>query len=186
MSDTSSPPTDLPRYTDLPLPTYRFLPGRGLPHPMRDGGYLSRMPWRFEAIRPPKRWAQQQSYLYGVDLFNHTFWWEAHEAWEELWHRTREPIQHEFVHGLIQLAAALLKWDIGRTRGVRILGVKAIARLSTVRDSGQLEAGGHYMGLHMPAFVEHLQCVFDPFTNGDAQAEDRPVAQVVMPLRDGV
>ena len=23
--------------------------------------------------------------LYGIDLFNHGFYWEAHEAWEGLW-----------------------------------------------------------------------------------------------------
>ncbi len=170
------------RYTDLPLPPYRFVPGTGQPHPMRNGGYMSKMPWVFEAVRPPKRWYEQQSYLYGVDLFNHAYWWEAHEAWEEVWHLTRDPIQHEFFHGLIQLAAGLLKWQIGRTRGVRILSVKTITRMKVVRDSGQLINHRYYMGIDMPALVDFLQRVFDPFVNSQASADSCPVEPVLIRL----
>jgi len=41
----------------------------------------------------------------GVDLFNRGLYWEAHEAWEELW-LTLEDEPKLFVQGLIQVAAA--------------------------------------------------------------------------------
>ena len=177
----------LPRYTDLPLPPYRFVPGAGRPHPMRSGGYMSRFDWMFEGVRPPRRWAEQRSYLYGVDLFNRAYWWEAHEAWEELWRRTRDPIQHEYLHGLIQLAAGMLKWHLGRARGVRILSVKTITRLSVVRDSGPLEHDRLYMGLDIVAFVQMLQRVFRPFVNDQPREGTCPVEPIVMRLHlDGV
>ncbi len=33
----------------------------------------------------PEEWRACRNYLYGIDLFNHGFYWEAHEAWEGLW-----------------------------------------------------------------------------------------------------
>ena len=41
----------------------------------------------------------------GADLFNRGLYWEAHEAWEELW-LTLEDEPRLFVQGLIQVAAA--------------------------------------------------------------------------------
>jgi len=41
----------------------------------------------------------------GADLFNRALYWEAHEAWEELWLEL-EDAPKLFVQGLIQVAAA--------------------------------------------------------------------------------
>lgn len=41
----------------------------------------------------------------GADLFNRGLYWEAHEAWEELW-LTLDDEPKLFVQGLIQVAAA--------------------------------------------------------------------------------
>ncbi|WP_292396668.1 DUF309 domain-containing protein, partial [Mesorhizobium sp.] len=42
-----------------------------------------------------------------IDLFNHGYYWEAHEAWEPLWHTAKQSTQHRlFFKGLILLAAA--------------------------------------------------------------------------------
>ncbi len=182
MDDPIPHPDVAPRYTDLPLPPYRFIPGAGRPHPMRAGGYMSEFDWVFEGVRPPRRWREQRCYLYGVDLFNRAYWWEAHEAWEALWHRTRDPIQHEYIHGLIQLAAGLLKWHLGRTRGVRVLSVKTIRRLKVVRDRGTLEGGRRYMGLDVVGFVDRLERTFRPFVPGGAGADAGPVEPIVMRL----
>jgi hypothetical protein len=46
-------------------------------------------------------------FRWGIDLFNHGYYWEAHEAWEPLWHAAKQSIQHrQFFKGLILLAAA--------------------------------------------------------------------------------
>jgi hypothetical protein len=33
----------------------------------------------------PEDWRSCDLYLYGIDLFNHGYWWEAHEALEDVW-----------------------------------------------------------------------------------------------------
>lgn len=43
--------------------------------------------------------------LAGIDRFNRLEFWEAHEAWEELWLQAESDVR-QFLQGLIQLAAA--------------------------------------------------------------------------------
>ena len=53
-------------------------------------------------------------------MFNHGFYWEAHEAWEALWHAAgRRGATADFLKGLIKLAAAGVKAREGRAAGVR-------------------------------------------------------------------
>jgi uncharacterized protein len=47
----------------------------------------------------------RQALARGADLFNRGLYWEAHEAWEELW-LTLDDEPKLFVQGLIQVAAA--------------------------------------------------------------------------------
>ncbi|MEO8035040.1 MAG: DUF309 domain-containing protein [Acidobacteriota bacterium] len=47
----------------------------------------------------------QHHFHEGVDHFNRREFWEAHESWEELWLESRTEL-HQFLQGLIQLAAA--------------------------------------------------------------------------------
>ncbi len=45
-----------------------------------------------------------------MDLFNHGYYWEAHEAWEQLWRAAeRGTPEHDLLHGLILLAATGVK-----------------------------------------------------------------------------
>ncbi|MGH8654417.1 MAG: hypothetical protein ACREYE_20620 [Gammaproteobacteria bacterium] len=75
------PPEPSPRrYCARSFPAYRFVPGRN-PHPLRDPkghsyGASRAMATRFE----PSQWRTSTDYLYGVDLFNYCYWWEAHET----------------------------------------------------------------------------------------------------------
>ncbi|MER8466566.1 DUF309 domain-containing protein [Mesorhizobium sp. M1396] len=54
-------------------------------------------------------------FRWGIDLFNHGYYWEAHEAWEPLWHAAKRSTQHRlFFKGLILLAAAGVKIREGK------------------------------------------------------------------------
>jgi predicted metal-dependent hydrolase len=54
-----------------------------------------------------------------LDLFNHGYYWEAHEEWEGLWHACgRRGTTADFLKGLIKLAAAGVKVREGQPRGV--------------------------------------------------------------------
>jgi hypothetical protein len=100
----------------LPLPPYRYVPGRA-PHPLRHvGGHLR----GDDRPRPANR---DEAFRYALDLFHHDFPWEAHEVLEELW-RGEAPrsLERRILQGMIQVAAAQLKFEIGaREIGERLL-----------------------------------------------------------------
>jgi len=122
------------RLTDRPLPPYRFLPGGNLPHPAEHpDGYLRGLDVPVEPLLPPERWAEQTDYLFGIDLFNLDYHWQAHEAWEGLW-RQAAGDQRLWLHGLIQLAAMMLKRQTGHARGAAILRERALAKLQPIAD----------------------------------------------------
>lgn len=56
------------------------------------------------------------TFLWGLDLFNHGYYWEAHEAWEGLWQVADRggPLRILF-KGLILLSAAGLKIREGKS-----------------------------------------------------------------------
>jgi hypothetical protein len=110
----------LPRLIpDIPLPPYAFVPGRH-PHPESDpaGHSYGRHP--APATLDPARWQDSREYLFGLDLFNADFYWEAHVQWEALWQGAgRKGTVADFAKGLIQLAAAGVKHAEGMPDGVR-------------------------------------------------------------------
>ncbi len=87
-------------------------------------------------------------YLYGIDLFNHQYYWEAHEAWEGLWKMERRPSDcAHFLQGLIQLSAMGVKMREGNARGTQKLRAKALGHL------GQADS---YMGMNLAALRRDL------------------------------
>jgi len=68
---------------------------------------------------PPNSAAWTAEFLFGIDLFQHGFYWEAHETWEGLWHAVgRAGPWGDLLKGLIKLAAAGVKSREGRREGV--------------------------------------------------------------------
>lgn len=114
-------PDPIPRYCPgRELPPYSYVTGL-FPHPTRDGGGHS-----YGRHEPPAApldeasYRANETYLYALDLFNHGYYWESHEAWESLWHACgRHGGAADFLKGLIKLAAAGVKAREGRPAGVR-------------------------------------------------------------------
>ncbi|HYO79113.1 MAG TPA: DUF309 domain-containing protein [Thermoanaerobaculia bacterium] len=68
------------------------------------------------------------SLAHGISLFNAHAFWDAHEAWEELWLAAENP-HKQFLQGLIQLAAAYYHVQRGTfSGGVRLFDA-ALRRL---------------------------------------------------------
>jgi hypothetical protein len=120
------------RYTARPLPPYRYVPGRH-PHPTRDPRGHSYEPKPTLNRHAPWRvadWRELEDWLYGIDLFNAFYFWEAHEAWEGLWAAVeRESPPALLLQGLIQIAAALLKEHMGVDAGAFLLSHEGIDKL---------------------------------------------------------
>jgi hypothetical protein len=106
------------------LPAYTYVPGRA-PHPINDPrghSYRAQPPTSEQNAAPSGgvEFCRSGDFLWGIDLFNHGYYWEAHEAWEGVWIAAgRQGPLAEFVQGLIKLAAAGVKAREGRPDGVR-------------------------------------------------------------------
>ncbi len=149
MSDAADRPRRPRLVADPPLPRYRYLPGHH-PHPTRDpGGHSFVVEPKAPEPPDPERWRACAAYLYGIDLFNHGYYWEAHEAWEGLWHAcARRGPTATFLKALIALAAAGLKWRMGSARGTRAHAVRA-AKLFHAMAAASDVHGRRYMGLDL-------------------------------------
>lgn len=120
---------------DRPLPPYSYVPGR-LPHPnshpeghsyqqheLSSGEVAQGSPAKASLL---SEWRKCREYLFGIDLFNHGFYWEAHETWEQLWIACgRSGREADFLKGLIKLAAAGVKVREGRPIGVKRHALRA-------------------------------------------------------------
>jgi len=150
------------------LPRYAFLPGRD-PHPTRDArGHSFGVREAPAEYLPPERWRENEEYLFGVDLYNHGFLWEAHEAWESLWHRAKHDAeQADFLQGLIQCSAASLKIPMEQPDGLRKLTDAGTKRLESVAE----RAGPSFMGLDMWDFIHEFRAFA---ASEPASADERP------------
>ena len=159
------------RHTLSPLPPYRHVPGLN-PHPIKDPkGHLYGLDEALPSVaceQLPASWRQCDEYLYGVDLFNRAYFWEAHESWELVWigaGKTTEPAR--FVQALIQVSASLLRQHLGTPRGAQNLWVRARGSLQEQEARMQKLREPTYMGLRvepwMGAVERYLQRIGSPY-----------------------
>ena len=142
--------TSSPRFLpDRPFPPYTYVPGRA-PHPIRDpAGHM-----HGEEHQKPdlfvEEWWRCDEYLWGIDLFNYGYYWEAHEAWEGLWHAAgRKGPVADFLKGLIKLAAAGVKTLEGSETGRRRHLQRGLELMQAVREA----SGDRMMGLDLSAIA---------------------------------
>ncbi len=100
----------VPQY---PFPDYAYIPGTRAKEEKRKD-------------IPHFDFQNDDAYLYGVDLFNHEFYYEAHEVWEELWHFVGHKTERGlFLKALIQMAGARLKMIMGQEEPANRLELRA-------------------------------------------------------------
>ncbi|HME68720.1 MAG TPA: DUF309 domain-containing protein [Myxococcota bacterium] len=167
--------THPPRYSSAPLPASRYVPGSGAAHPGQRTEAAGPGTPASEPLLPCERWGEQASYIHGVDLFNHAFWWEAHEAWESLWARA-EGTQRLFLQGLIQLAAALLKHHVRSAAGSVSLAREARGKLVAVCQRERLARGERFMGVDVPALLQAIDAAFAPVFQAERHGVVPPLA----------
>lgn len=69
-----------------------------------------------------------EEFLRGIALFNDGRFFECHEVWETIWLKA-EGDEREFLHGMIQVAAALVHVQRGNLKGARSVSARAIGKL---------------------------------------------------------
>ncbi|MGH8567904.1 MAG: DUF309 domain-containing protein [Gammaproteobacteria bacterium] len=107
------------------------------------------MATRFE----PSQWRTSTDYLYGVDLFNYCYWWEAHETWEGIWVAIgRRTPMGQFMQGLIQVSVAHLKRFQGLSAPADRLLWEGFARMA--------RSGGTFLGIEIELFKREAEAYF--------------------------
>ncbi len=100
-------------------------------------------------------WQTDPDAQYAEDLFDNRYYWEAHEAWEAMWHScTPGSPAHKVLQSLIQIAAAVLQHHMGSKRGSRSLLGRAKERLS------QANIRSHE-GINLEALIEQVELFFN-------------------------
>lgn len=122
-------------------PWPRYAPGRALPAQAYVPGRSRRPPaWAGPgdvasagAAVATGDWQRHPAFLWGLDLYNHGYPWEAHEVWETLWRQAPpgDPVR-TMLQGLIQCAAAVVHARAGRVTGQRRLAQRAWTRFEAV------------------------------------------------------
>ena len=146
------------RYSTKPFPPYRFIPGVN-PHPFESPqGHSYGKPEPVAESLNLNNWSKNETYLYGVDLYNNNYWWEAHEGWESLWKKSLEdPLTREFLQGLIKTSAAFLKWQSKTPHGVQAHYQGALKHLKKVVQQHSV-----YMGIDLPTHINRIEACFSP------------------------
>ncbi|HET7501673.1 MAG TPA: DUF309 domain-containing protein [Kofleriaceae bacterium] len=150
-----------PRYSSRALPATAFVPGVS---PRGDRPAASPRP----ATVDLDALATDDDFRFGVDLYNHGFPWEAHEAWEPLWFAApRDRPERALLQGLIHAAAAAVKARTGALDAARGLVASACGYLR--------RAGADTGVLDVPALVAAL--------TGWAEDPARPAPLITLPPR---
>ncbi len=164
------------RVEPSPLPTYTYVPGGPWPHPNRArpaGGDTEAKP-SAPNLAASTDVAASPFFRRGVELFDAGYYWEAHEAWEELWHAVgRRGPTADVLRGLIKLAAAGIKVRERREAGVRTHARRAAECFASARRQG----GSHQLGLDLDVWIERASAIAEsPPT--DPGPPDAPVTRV--------
>lgn len=92
-------------------------------------------------------------YLRGIALFNRGEYFEAHEAWEHLWHDA-QGTDRVFYQALIQATVTLEHCRRGNLRGASNLWRACHAKLFALP--------GRFMGMDLPAFTADMERALGP------------------------
>jgi uncharacterized protein len=153
--------SDAPRHRDGTPP--RYAPARPLPARAFIPGVSPSSDRPAEATPPTAAGddlATDETFRFGLDLYNHGFPWEAHEAWEALWRSAPHGAPaRQLLQGLILIAAAAVKARGGQPTGARKLATHAAELLDSV---------GVLAGIHGPALATALGRWCDHVEHGAA------------------
>jgi len=72
----------------------------------------------------------------GIDFFNREYFFEAHDAIEELWMDAREQTQRDLFHGLVNIATGFYHYRMGNRNGMQSQLQKGVEKLSAVPAIG--------------------------------------------------
>ncbi len=173
-----------PRHSSRPLPPYAFVPGFS-PHPASDPrGHMYGHRPATPAPLAPETWRRSEDFLYGVDLFNHGFYWEAHEAWEGLWLAAgRVGPTALWLKALIKLAAAAVKLREGNVTGATRHATRARTLLQEfqIARASHSDSAASSLGMQPPVFSRYCGIDLENFEHAAATILDAASTPALAP-----
>ena len=152
------------RYTETKFPVYRFVPGLH-PHPSNSPEGHSYGLEEEEVLKwNSDDWRLNEDYLYGIDLYNYHFYWEAHEAWEGLWLASvKRSSEHMFIQGLIKMGAALLKVRMAGYQIQDLIGARTLSKsgMDLLSKAGVTKFMGLDIGSYVEEYHNYISPIFD-------------------------
>ncbi len=131
------------RLPDLALPGHAHVPGSGSKPDMAP---LEAAKALVAPETSANAWQDNAAYLYGHDLLDAGFFWEAHEVWEAVWlNCPPNSAEKLMLRMLIQQANARLKLVMGRRNAAERLAAEVEAL--RIDLAGRLGAPGSFMGV---------------------------------------
>ncbi len=109
-----------------------------------------------------------EEFLLGVELFNSGKFFECHEVWEIVWLKAKGD-EREFLHAMIQAAAALHHVQRGNLKGADSVGRRAMGKLTLL----PAEIMRLNTGKFRSSFENFLAQVTSPFPLIELQGEDQ-------------
>ena len=138
-SRVSARPEDSRNARDWPFPDQPHVPGK-TPRPTESPAFDAAQAAPIYTL--DRQWRENAAYLYGIDLYNAGYFWEAHEVWEAVWARAAGNSRERLLlQGLIQLSNACLKILMERREAARRLLEIAREKLSEAAHGGPTVMG---------------------------------------------
>ncbi len=162
---------------DMAFPPYRYVPLGRHPHPTMDkGGHMKERTLRLPDEAPSElAWMTNTIWLYGVDLFNAGYFWEATEIWEKLWSRMDKAAPPAvFLQGLMMASGGILKAHCREIDGVRAFWEQADGRLGQCAQVAKT-----LWGLKTKTVHKDFAKFYRPYTkNGAVPVVDKTVPRL--------
>ena len=133
------------RLPDLALPGHAHVPGSGSKPDMAP---LEAAKALAPSVMRHEDWQDNAAYLYGHDLLDAGFFWEAHEVWEAVWlNCPPNSVEKLLLRMLIQQANARLKLVMGTAEPEVSPCLPAEVEALRIDLAGRLGAPGSFMGV---------------------------------------
>lgn len=123
------------RYTEFKFPNYAHRPGKTT-HPNQEGGHSYQKSEPVTEELNAENYRDHEIYLFGLDLYNHQYFWEAHVYWEACWHKVgRKGTVANFLKSLILLSAGRLKDLLNQPEPASTHWLRSVELLESVDSS---------------------------------------------------
>ena len=113
----------------------------------------------------------QDSLILAIKLFNNHKWYEAHDAFEDLWN-VIEGDERQIIQGILQVAVSQFHLSKGNLNGATILLGEGLGRIKTRTNIN--------LGIDLESFSKSLEILLEKLQyNKEVKDNDRPSLELI-------